>query len=589
MYNLDFGIIDGVTASLLEWKRTIPDVKKQADALRGSLQGAATVGLPKVGKAATLANIGLPSVPKPNTEGFTSGLGEAGGAISSFKSQLSGLAPLVAGAFAIDKVTQFGSNVVETLSKFEKYEAVLTNTLGSGSAAKEILSGITDFAAKTPFQVDELTNSFVKFANQGFAPSLNEMTKLGDLASSTGKDFNQLAEAVIDAQVGEFERLKEFGIQAQKSNGKVAFTFKNQKKVVGESAAEIRKYLLSLGDMSGVKGAMDAISKTTGGQISNLKDQMDALYLSVGESLKPAISATLGFLTTKLTETVAWVKQNKAWIGAWINEFYEMGKAVGIAYLTFRTLTIGVAVYQGAMFLATNATGIFSAAQALLNAVLLANPIGLVIGALALLVGGTVYAWRKFEGFRGFLYGMWEVMKTFGTYIYDYAIRPLTALGEILIGVFTMDTALIQRGMNDALETIKINADNMLNAGTKLGASFNQGWNKGISDFRADNPIQSLVETSDLDRYYAQKDGMGNAFDYAKKKVGGKIDLGLSDSGKGKNADGNKQIKNVNITIQNLNSGDFNIITTKLEDSEGKIKEFFTRILLDATNQVNYQ
>lgn len=58
------------------------------------------------------------------------------------------------------------------------------------------------------------------------------------------------------------------------------------------------------------------------------------------------------------------------------------------------------------------ATKVATAAQWLWNAALSANPIGIVVIAIAALVGGIVYAWNKFEGFRAVLFGLWEVFKT---------------------------------------------------------------------------------------------------------------------------------------------------------------------------------
>jgi len=67
------------------------------------------------------------------------------------------------------------------------------------------------------------------------------MVKLGDLASSTGKSFDQLAEAVLDAQTGEFERLKEFGIKASANGDKVTFSFKEQKTTVENAKTRARE------------------------------------------------------------------------------------------------------------------------------------------------------------------------------------------------------------------------------------------------------------------------------------------------------------------------------------------------------------
>ena len=166
---------------------------------------------------------------KLKDQGFTSGMQKAGNEtdkvhnkVNAVNSAMSTVGGLVAGI----SLVALGKEIVDTLAKFEKFEAVLTTTLGNNSAAQSAMQQITTFAAKTPFEVDGLTDSFVRLANQGFVPTMDEMTKLGDLASSKGKDMTQLSEALIDAQVGEFERLKEFGIRASKQGDQVSFTFK---------------------------------------------------------------------------------------------------------------------------------------------------------------------------------------------------------------------------------------------------------------------------------------------------------------------------------------------------------------------------
>lgn len=193
-------------------------------------------------------------------------------------------------------LTTLGSKVIEVTAEFEKFEAVLVNTLGSQSLAKQALDGIKEFAEKTPFSVAELTESFVKLANQGFVPTTEELRKLGDIASSQGKSFNQLTEAIIDAQTGEFERLKEFGIRASKEGDKVAFTFKGVKQEVDFTNDSIRNYILNLGDAQGVSGSMAAISETLGGQISNLGDAWDSFLNTLGENTKPVLSAAIDSL-----------------------------------------------------------------------------------------------------------------------------------------------------------------------------------------------------------------------------------------------------------------------------------------------------
>ena len=213
--------------------------------------------------------------------------------LGSFSKSLGGLGPAIVGAFSVTAVLGFAKAVFDTTANFEKLGAVLKNTLGSGAQASLALEGIKEFAKTTPFAVAELTASFVKLANQGFIPTTNQLRQLGDLASSTGKGFDQLTEAIIDAQTGEFERLKEFGIRASKAGDQVKFTFKDVETQVKFNNTAIREYILSLGDYEGVAGAAAAVSGTLGGKVNNLGDAWDNFLNSIGTLLKPTLTAAL--------------------------------------------------------------------------------------------------------------------------------------------------------------------------------------------------------------------------------------------------------------------------------------------------------
>ncbi len=214
----------------------------------------------------------------------------------------SGLLDLAQGLAS--EVMELGKEIFETTAKFEKYEAVLKNSLGSQEAASAAMGDIKKFAAETPFSVDELTESYVKYINRGIQPSMEEMRKLGDIAASQGKSFDQLTEAVLDAATGEFERLKEFGIQASKSGDQVEFSFKGIQKTVANTPEAIQEAILSFGELEGVAGGMAAISQTLEGRVSNLGDNFDSLKLTIGEGLKPVF----GFLIDVMNSGIDVVK-----------------------------------------------------------------------------------------------------------------------------------------------------------------------------------------------------------------------------------------------------------------------------------------
>lgn len=249
------------------------------------------------------------------TDDLTKSANKAGDAsskagVNASKSWLSfsNVLKTVSFAIVINELTQVVKNMVNVTAEFQKFEAVLTNTLGSNSKARLALNEITKFAAQTPFSVNELTASYIKLANQGFVPTNKELTKLGDLASSTGKSFDMLTEAIIDAQTGEFERLKEFGIRASKEGDKVTFTFKGVKEQVDFTNESIRNYILSLGEAEGVTGSMAAISETLAGQISNMGDNFEQLLNNLGKYNSGPIGAFFKLFNDglgKLNEMIA--------------------------------------------------------------------------------------------------------------------------------------------------------------------------------------------------------------------------------------------------------------------------------------------
>ena len=256
---------------------------------------------------------------------------EIRGTESGFKRLTKALGPvgsLILGAFALSSLIAYGRKIIEITSAHQKYKAVLENTLGTVELANAAYSQIQDFAKNTPFQFDELIASYVKLVNQGFKPTNAEMTKLGDLAAAMGKDFDQLTEALIDAQVGEFERLKEFGVRAKKEGDKVHFTFKGVKTTVDFTADSIQDYVLSLGAAEGVTGGMAKISETLGGKISNLQDNVDSLSVTLGNSssgfLTGAIDALNDFLdlVNMAAKTTEQIRQEN-----WFNALSESAQS----------------------------------------------------------------------------------------------------------------------------------------------------------------------------------------------------------------------------------------------------------------------
>ena len=219
--------------------------------------------------------------------------------ISGFERTMS-MAKTAAKGFVAVQLLSFlksvGTNAYNTRKEFARYEAVLKNATGSGKEASNVMRTLQTLAADTPASVAEWTEAYIKLINRGIKPTTSELTALGDIATSQGKDLDQFIEALLDAMTGENERLKEFGITAQKNGETTAFTFKGVTTEVKNNDQAIKDYIISLGQLQGVQGSMATQMKELGGLESNLGDQMDNIYNKIGKKLEPAIKSFMGWL-----------------------------------------------------------------------------------------------------------------------------------------------------------------------------------------------------------------------------------------------------------------------------------------------------
>lgn len=99
-----------------------------------------------------------------------------------------------------------------------------------------------------------------------------------------------------------------------------------------------------------------------------------------------------------------WIAENKdAVIAALVG--------IGTAMAVFNIISFLPKVVAGFVALKSALTGV-TIAQIALNIAMMANPIGLIIAAIAGLVAGIVYLWNTNEGFRTAVIGIWESTKS---------------------------------------------------------------------------------------------------------------------------------------------------------------------------------
>lgn len=211
---------------------------------------------------------------------------------------VAGAAALGAGAFAV------GKSFVDAGAEVEKYKTTLTTMLGSQEAANKRFDEMSQFAASTPFEL----NQVVELGNQLQALgqySKENMTLLGDLAAASGKPIEQVTNAfakLVSGQKGEAVNM--FRDLLISNKDWVEATGKGVKKT-GELMATTDEMLAALPKILGKKGfsgMMDNLSKSYEGMSSNFQDSITRFKQNIGTMLLPAAKNLMGVLTKKMME-----------------------------------------------------------------------------------------------------------------------------------------------------------------------------------------------------------------------------------------------------------------------------------------------
>jgi len=459
----------------------------------------------------------------------------------------------MAGAFAALGLKSTLDDLIAVRGEFQGFENLLTNQLGN--AGQKVFEDIKKFAASTPFEVDELTESFIKLQGSGFAPTMDKMAMLGDLSASKMKSIGQFTEAVLDAQSGEFERLKEFGIRASKSGENVTFTYNGVAKTMKFSQKSTEDYLLSLSRMPGIMGSMDAMANTYIGKQSNINDQITQFKDNLAKDLEPVLNTYLDLQSKGIVvmqESVAWVKENS-------DMLKMLGAEVGIAGGAYLIASSALGVYNAYQAATATGTTLWTLAQQGLNAAFKANPIGAVIGGMTAIVGFFTILYKKSETFRASIDGLIEVGKLVG--------EVFMGVGKTIVGALTFDKDMFLKGIAEtAIVTQKI-----------LGGGIQSAFNKGFEDSKRNFKAEQLSEKS-------VKTGIDSLVPKPKSLSGVKT-LAASASGvDSTSVQSSKQSRSVIVTIGRLVEN-LTVSTTNLQGAgSADIKRMITELLVGAVH-----
>lgn len=257
--------------------------------------------------------------------------------------------------------SQAAAQLAQTLQRNAKATRSQVAAVEDWISAQGKATGITD---------DELRPALQRLvaANHDIERSQKMARLAQDVAAGTGKSYTSVVEALVKAENGQISGLSRLGIQVRDADGKT------------KSLRDITK------DLANTYGGQSAAAaETAAGKQKILSTQMSELGESIGYTLLPAMETAVEWLT----KIVEWVSQNST------QAKILAGVLVGV--------TVGVWA---------------------LNAAMSANPISLVVIAIAALVVGLIVAYNKSETFRKIVDAAFSAIGTAAKWMWENAIKP---------------------------------------------------------------------------------------------------------------------------------------------------------------------
>ena len=353
----------------------------------------------------------------------------------------------LAGAFAIK--TGFGEAM-----DMEGFRTQLETATKSAKKAGQIMKWSVDLANKTPFEAGPVIEMASKYEAMGLsAKKWGSIT--ADMAGGTNKDIIQATEAVIDAQTGELERLKEFGITKAKIAEKANKMFAGQEIInaKGQITDQEKFNAALMGLMEDrFKGGAAALSKSTKGMwstvtgvtktsLANLVGMQNDGTIKSG-SMLDKLKGKVAQLADRLTkwQNDGTLERIGAKLTAAFTTIYNAIAKVYNFFKKYQDIIIFLGTFVATLFVVVKAFNalktvllVVRIAALLLNGTLVLSPFGLVALAIAGLVAGLVILHKKFGSVSNAVSALWSWFKKLISGVPDAALALAGPIAPLLL------------------------------------------------------------------------------------------------------------------------------------------------------------
>lgn len=278
-------------------------------------------------------------------------------------------------------IVGLGAAAVKSAADLETLETSFISLTGGARQAANMVAQLNEFTAQTPFQLEEVGKAARQLIASGTAISeVNDQLQfLGDIAATSGSSIEEIAAifAKVNAkgkvELENLNQLAERGIPIFKALSDVTGLLPSELGAGAVTVQQFNQTLKSFAEEGGfAEGAMARLSQTAAGKFSTALDNLKLAGAELGQTLLPAVTKLLDVVTDLAKRFAGTSGATK-----------QMTLEVGLLVASIGPLLIFLPQIIAQI---TALRGVFLT----LNAVMLANPAGLVVAAIAALTAAVV-------------------------------------------------------------------------------------------------------------------------------------------------------------------------------------------------------
>ena len=386
-------------------------------------------------------------------EGFTIMKGAMADLVSNgIQSVVSGISNLIGSLFELSEATEeyrqmqakltgssktYGYSVEFAKDKYEEFYSyvgddqmatnAITNLMGIGASTDQ-LSSIADGAIGV-------------WASYGDSIPIESLTEAINETVNVGKVTGTFADTINWAGLSnqEFASILGNGTKAQQAFNKAIADGETQEDAFSAALASTSDTSERAGIVANYLNGVYGQSKTTydelsGSMIEANKAELDLKdsQAELGEVMEPINSAFTSFKADALEALLPVVKgviDGLSDMKKWLDDNKPVADALKVTVIILGTAFGALAIALGIQSLINGITTAFAA----LNAIMAANPIILIVAAIAGLVAGFIYLWNSCEAFRNFWIGLWNGIVGFCKTAIDWIVGFFRGIIDFIV------------------------------------------------------------------------------------------------------------------------------------------------------------